>query len=523
MDLPQILANLEAHTQLADSLNELGTLLRQEDVRADSVAQKCVDAAFPLAPTEPLEVLRVLVNFCADNDTNRAHMVSNDIGVAEFWTWLFGQLHSASEPDVCARGIVLLGQFIHNMEEEAMAKAIGALLDKGAAEAALEYLHKTKDGEVMEFIAEFSAVRPEAVKTDQLDWIVSAAAKICLDQVDDGSDELHHASQAIFNATNVDNRDVGELIPSLYTLIQNTPQESENSVHIKRRLFSACGNISSYPSYDNWKDVFFNEELVKSTELDLYVVAAAAISLGNCVSSQETQKRLLSTIAVEQVVAAVLAAPFGDVVQYQAYHLFNNILTSETAAIVLNHPEPLFRATKVMVDNCTYYREIAAVYFKFLRKLIVAGEPHRVLLLKQVWDTVRECDDYGCNEAKLLLLQVVCAHPTEPVDVQLVRQLMRHSVAVQGKVEGTYVLQQIKTAAMVLHNYNADALGRFYADLDEFVLPLAQFLLQLQQAATGGAVENNTKFLAASALKFATGKTGAAWARLADVSRSILQ
>lgn len=531
LDLPlkQILANIESNTDLARSLNELGTLLRQEDARANQTAQECVLHALGFVSTEPLEVLRVLVNFCADNDDNRVLLVSNDLSVAEFWTWVFTELHEATNGDVCTRAIVLLGQFIHNIDEAVMSSAIAALIDKGAPQALLEYLRETHDGEVMELVAEFSRAKPTAIQTSQLEWIVATAMQIELD--DDEIDEiLNYASQAVFNATNVDDRSGVQLIPSIYRLIQMVPKDTANVVHIKRRLFSACGNVSSYPSYDNWSDIERNEALIGAENTDLYVVAAAAISLGNCVDSRESQERLLRTLdSVERVVAAVLEAPLGDVVQYQAFHLFNNIMTPAIASNVLSHPALLFRATKVVVDNITYYREIGAVYFKFLRKLIAMGDATTVLQLTLVWHAVTECDDASCSEVKLLLLQVACAHKDVAVDRELVRHLISHSLATQGSVDAAYVLQQIKTVAMVLHHYNEEDLRQFYRDQVEsgFVLPFAAFLGQLQHAvratdAGAAPVANNTKFLAASGLKFGANHTAGAWAELAAVCRAVV-
>lgn len=536
-----------------------------------------------MAPTEPLEVLRVLVNFCADNDANRLSLVSGDVGVGEFWSWLFTQLHQASDSDVCTRAILLLGQFIHNIDEAAMATAVGALVAKGAVDAVLAYINQTHDATVMELLAEFSSVKPTAVLTQQLEWIVAAAGEIDAED-DDAGEALDHASRAIFNATNVDDRSGVAVVPALYRLIGAIPRDTANAVHIKRRLFAACGNISSYPSHDNWAEVRRHERLVVAPDSDLYVVAAAAISLGNCVSSNASQQQLLDQLeSVERVVGAVMDAPLGDVVQYQAYHLLTNILAESSVGAVLGHGHLLSRATKVVVDNCAYYREIGAVYFKFLRKLIAVGDGPRVLGLTAVWDALAGCDDAVCHETKLVLLQVACGHKQAMLSVLMAR-LMSHSVAVQGSVEATYVLQQIKTVAVVLHHYSAEEIGRIYegeegesegqnereseresvresereserenrettdtattettvdADsgkphdtmpvkaIEHFVLPLTAFLHQLRAAlgATGpgaDAVANNTRFLAASALHFAAHRTHGPWAALAAACHAIL-
>lgn len=567
LSLDQILANLETPTAVAASLDELGTLLRDEQTRAQPAARHCVFRALDSASSHPLPVLRVLVNFCADNDRNRALLVTSDLAVVEFWTWLFTQLHDAADPGVCTRAIILLGQFIHNMQEEQVASAVGALVERGAVSALAEHLKRSGDVLGMEVLAECARVRPEAVETAHLEWIVAAA------EAHADGETLEHASAAIFSATNVDSRSGVQVVPALYRLLQKVPANTANAVHIKRRLFSACGNISSYASYDNWADVARNEAAVEAA--DAYVVAAAAISLGNCVRSHADQARLLRTLASPaRVVGAVLRAPLADVVQYQAFHLLCNTMTAATADTVLGHAELLARATKVVVDNLSYYREVGAVYFKFLRRLVAQGDARRVLLLAPVWAALDQCDDAAAREVRLLLLQAACAPGAGAagagaVDRGLVRRLVCHSVEAGGTVDAHYVLQQIKTVAVVLRHYSADDMVQLLDDAEtHFVLPLARLLGQLQHAVSGAvsgaatgaaavqspamagagvgacepaqavapgatgearahgaapAVANNTRFLAASALQFGAGRSAGAWAQLAAVCHAILQ
>ncbi|QFZ29263.1 hypothetical protein EJF18_50494 [Clavispora lusitaniae] len=514
--LQQILTELEAQASAA-TLTELGTLLRNEDVRAHPTAKKCIPHVLDLASTEPLEALRVLVNFTADNDDNRVYMVSNDVSAAEFWTWLFSQLHRPKDQDVCLRAILLLSQFVHNIQEPAKTTVVSALAEKGAGDAIACYLRELEQSgrlddlvQPMELLSEISAV--STISSDNLQWITDAAARAQELDSEERSELLDFASQAIFNATNVDTRLGGPSTSQLYELLT---QVSGESTHVKRRLFSACGNMSSYANHDNWAEVELNVHVLVDDKADPYVAAAAAIALGNCVDSKEKQQMLWRKLEQMEnpdvIVDSLAQRSFGDLVQYQAFHFFSNAMTPSVASrLAEQNAGALMRATKVVVDNCNYYKEIAAVYFKFMRRFIAALDKTQLEPLLDLWALVEACDDASCAETQLLLLQALCHIPPTPLHAKLVA----HAFPLEGNVDARLVLEKIKTLACVLHSYDMSQLSGCFSDFEhDFVAPLSGFLGQVQPSAraehsAARALANNTKFLAASALKSAPSRSG---------------
>lgn len=511
--LAQIHENLAANTDITASLQALGTLLRDEHVRSDEALSQIIPYVLrPFAEdTNTLEALRVLVNFTADNDENRKYMTSRD--AAAFWENYLGYLHTGPNQDILHRLVVLLSQFIHNVEDQQMAEYVNYLTTKGASEALLAFIETIDVDELslsFELLAELCTRNISAEK-------LVGIAEMCTDALtlddEEGDEILHFASQVIFNATNVEDYHGGrEVIGKIYTLLPNIPGAYKNVARTKRTLFSSCGNISSSPSYNNWKDVEKSVGVIMQNN-DAYVTAAAAISLGNCVNSKAAQEELLAQISVFapvlDVVQQIMQCPFGDVVLYQALHFFNNTMTLAIAAQILNDEPHLRRITKVVVDNGKYYKEVGAIFFKFLRKLmslgLVANQVRPMEELHEVW-TILEGSDSSV-EIHLLLLQAVIAHNTELPSGS--KALLATLLSSTESVDVQVLFEKFKTMAMLFQKFDGLSLEKLYTrDFEtEFTAPLARFLSQLREAlqnaeqnAQSAAVANNAKYMAAAVI-----------------------
>lgn len=527
--LPEIQTRLENRSVLAQSLNDLGTLLRDEKARADPRLASIIPLVLAEFKTEPFEVIRVLVNFTADNDENRLFLASKEPLVKQFW---LSALSGLAVDTVSHHIVLLLTQFIHNIDTEKKLAISEALLEYGTVEAIANYCKKLENESELdalsvplELMAEFSSQHPSQFNVEHVEWILQVSMKI-LDSCDnDECDEmLLQSSQAVLNITNVEDLAVPQtvLLSQIYMILSKVPSQFANLAHIKRNLFSACGNISSYSSYNNFLDLDMNAAELLRPESDLYAAAAAAISIGNCVSSNETQtvvvNKLNELFSLQALIGSVLHRSFGDVVQYQALHLFNNLMTPETADVILdtaNYPH-LLRITKVVVDNSKYYKEIGLIYFKFLRKLLTTGftGARNPLYYKDVWDYLGNAESTsGRGEVDMLLLQAIAAGPVAKdeldMSIDIVERLLDETLSVNGTIDSNVLLAKLKTLAMVFQNYTCSDLDTllghsrfvtlFAQPFYKFISEVSQSTITTEQNQQGAAIANNTKFVAAAA------------------------
>ena len=76
-------------------------------------------------------------------------------------------------------------------------------------------------------------------------------------------------------------------------------------------------------------------EYFRNPETDLYILSACAIDLGNYITSVENSESLLvkidSEIGLQVFIANFYKIKFNDVIQYQAFHLFNNLMSTDIA------------------------------------------------------------------------------------------------------------------------------------------------------------------------------------------------
>lgn len=516
MNLNQIETNLRARHNTTDSINDLGTILRDEESRKLSIVSEIMPLVLGELEQCPAEVLRVLINFTAYNDDNREWLTGRGEAITNLWHCVNDYLLQAGL-ELSERSMILLTQFVRSTEDDKMTVFLSGLHERGIDLNVFEYYKSAlveEDTDAMLMAVEFQSEMTRLVLgslTGSKALVLIRGFEVAVKADDEDRDDilLYHAL-ILYNVTAQENENLGlsgsDFLAPVYSITKTVPSDLKSVAHIKRKLFSACGNFSSQTGYDNFEDARLNiNTLLK--ENDGYVKAAAAIALGNCVSSKETQQRLLSLIEevgpLNEVVAAVLAGPFGDIVQIQAFHFLNNIMTREVADAVLEHYPHVLRSTKAVVDNFKYYGEVGQLYLKFLRKLI-SNSDRDLRNYEEMWLYLENIEGGGAADVQLLLLQKISSVQNaflEPLQSLLLKMLL----STDGAIDASLLLQKLNTLAVFTQNSGEGNLASIVPELRDFLSQLHQNLESHSETAINApsayaALKNNSKFVAATLL-----------------------
>lgn len=530
---------MDANEDVSRALDDLGTSLRDPEFRESPDVARIIPNVISQFSSDPALVIRVLVNFTADNDENRHQLVQTDQNLHRFWELALDFLQNDT---LGALVVVLLTQFVLNIDDAHKSEFLEVFVRNETVDALVGYCEgcgsKRAWNELelaLELLVEYSAHDPLKFTTRHITIVLETSRKV-LETHEEFSDAiLLHSSQIIGSITNVSeltgtDNSKHSLVSEIYKLMSEIPQSLENIAHVKRDLFASCGNISSLPSYDNFADIQVNLQVILDMNSDLYVAAAAAILIGNCVSSRETQTQVLQQICsfclLQTLVESILRRKFGDVVQYQFLHLFNNLMTEEVSRLVLDNYTDVLRMTKVVVDNCKYYKEIGGIYVKFLKKLLNFSEENP-FKFTELWEYIGNSEpESGLGEVDLFLLQKISAHPKANQELSahsnLVQRIIKESLRISQTIDGVSLLEKLKTLAILLQNISCDSLEAslgtelFVSTVSQ---PLHTFLSQVLESVSPAppnpllalenpepanlqqrAILNNLKFVAAVAL-----------------------
>lgn len=514
MDLESIHENLTRRQNVGESLNFLGTLLREESWRSNEKVKPLVLLTLglvKLSEQASLEGLRVLVNFTADSDKNRNFLISDEN--TSFWTW--AETAFSGSFAVAQRIVLLLSQFIHNVKEEDTPRFtlfLARFLHQLAAFVALQE-DVSDSAAAVEILAEFPEETLLELSTEEAArfWKKGELAF----QEDPDEELLLHFALIFFKMSLSDKLSAVFDPHSVLSLFDKVP-ESEDAVRTKRYLFAGCGNIFSLSTYNNWAHMEKSIDWSLNKEADPYAAAAVAIDIGNCVRSAEDQDKVITAISeeygLEKFINVLLRRPFGDLVQYQFVHCLTNILQPKSCDILLNgenEPE-LRRILKVVLDNAQFYPEIARLAVKFFVKLVRIGfvEGSRDVFEYRQLALPFLASGADSDEVALVLLQVKQAEEllqNEEFGSKLLEALFR----VRQHVNAVVLLEQLKTQGVFFHTYAAK-LGQSWEKErinSEIAGPFTKFLRSVAGAVSEGVgafevVENNTRFVAASALTF---------------------
>ncbi|GEQ66698.1 hypothetical protein JCM33374_g361 [Metschnikowia sp. JCM 33374] len=503
-DLQQVERDLSVHKHVSAALHDLGTLLRDTENRNSPTTKSLIPLVVSFYHKQQFGVLRVLVNFCADSVENRRYLLSDEDSVKKFWDDAVATEIVEVNHDEGVEGeeeqrtlMTLINQFIYSVEEEEKVEFIQKLVDRNVVWWVFAYhqsLRETPDGrqemlEPMEFLLEYSRYFPELVTRSQFCKITGGY----MDSIDPDTDEKDVASflahaEFLFNCTCVEDSKENFPVEKISHLFIEVPRDCDERVDILRKLFATCGNIYSFPSYNNWQEM--NRKVKDLAGSWSFLMASAAISLGNCVTSKETQAKLIEEInriePIDSVAHSLFTHKFEDVVYYQAYHFFNNVITKDiaTGLLVKANASAFYHNTKVIVDNFPYYKEVGLLYMKFLRKLVTMGflegnaDPS---LFVPVWEYLLHIDESG--EVISLILQAFAKarDPTAKIQISLVNKVLQ----LGNTVDINTLLQKIKTLSIFLKTYSGGEVREMYGAeeyLQHFVPKVGAFLGQLEEA-----------------------------------------
>lgn len=322
-----------------------------------------------------------------------------------------------------------------------------------------------------------------------------------------------------------------------------------SSIHTKRQIFASSGNISSMPSFDNWL-VAENCIRIIYASFDespgTYQVAASCIILGNCVDSVASREELLEGItffATSSNSASIdettflkkichALSTFNDVVQFQAIHLLVNIMTEDLSKQLFylqDNFSALYKASKVILDNKSYYQEISKILLKLIKKFIRAfPQSGSSDLLEKVefWALFANLEDD--DTVLLLALQKVIQNKRisygsgkEEDEKTIYKLLFENMVKPVESVNLDSLLEKLKTLAMAFQCDNVSKVleGLYTQDnndddaqenalSEKFLAPYTKFLdslytlLRKPESATSAILLNNSKFVAATTKQY---------------------
>lgn len=579
-------------------LKKLGDFLREDSVRSSPEAKDSIPAVIKIANVELsqivkavdgthndsliLEALRVLINFLANNDDNRQFLASSDLDYkATFWS-LICKLFSmdtfkANTNTIYERILLMLSQFIHNTN--LLKGFIIFFSETGIGKCLLGYLRFRIDSSLAaetgfdelviptEIYSELMSEMSDTTSTDTmfandckeyLDTIIRVfkfAIRLNIDE--DDEDEMDTVNEVFSNLSNiVYNITLCEDIPHLSStemhsnilkLIPQLPTKMQNFTLNKRRLFSSSGNIASMTNYDNSVDVSMALEYFRDPETDPYILSACAIDLGNYITSVEKSEwlrvKIDSEIGLKDFIENFYKIKFNDVIQYQAFHLFNNLMSTDIAVGSFDSYDSLLKSSKVVVDNGQYYKEVFGIYAKFMKKLILfafieeKGSHLSLFQFNELWILFNPVDHPGAafEEVYLILTQAFIATKLletgslEHKNVPFVTSLVENLVSAKGlaaDVPSTFLLEKLKTLGiffktLATHSISSHVMTTVLYDSDpdkyhlHFITPYHTFLENLQQILEEqnnlnnannpnqfSVIQNNSKFVCATTIAY---------------------
>lgn len=579
-------------------LKQFGDFLREDIVRSSLEAKASIPAVIKITnekfkniidgniqPNDTaiaLEALRVIVNFLANSDDNRKFLLSTDLGyMAEFWS-LINKLFnpdflSSNMAIIHERIILMLSQFIHNtdllkefttfLNEIDIDKSLISFMEFRISSAVSNEIDFTDLVIPSELFSEITNEMPSKIHSgipvtkDYIEYLRTLIAAfnfaLTLEIDEDDAEEIEttnevfsYLSNAIYNITScedIPNISSTEIHSNILKLIPTVPTNIQNYTLNKRRLFSASGNIASMTNYDNSLDIVMSVEYFRDHETDPYILSACAINLGNYINSVERaeslQRMIENEMPLKDFVKSFLLIKFNDVIQYQAFHLFNNLMSCDIALYLLDNIESLISTTKVVIDNSQYYKEVYDIYTKFIKKLIRFAfienkdSDLNMFQFSELWDYFNPLVHPGAasEEVFLILTQAFIAtklletaivdHKNMPFVSALIENLVSEN-AFTSQVSSTFVVEKLKTLGIFFktitsHDISGEVITNviYNSSPDQyhlrFVTPYYKFLQKLQdlleqEQNTNNAnnahhlniIQNNSKFVCATTLAY---------------------
>ncbi|RCK59473.1 hypothetical protein Cantr_07209 [Candida viswanathii] len=495
--MEELIHKIQTSDNLLETLNKLGDELREEHNRAaihahlpTLIPQFSKFLLQPL-PKLHLETLRVVINVLANSDANRDFFTDpQDSHVRGFWDVIAGS-RVADMDDVTKFVFIMLGQFIYDAAHKL--RYVAYLYDVGVVRAVCDMITEETWRDIGEFVYEALAGREMRSGRDR--EFLRLVVDMRVDEEEEegeGEDEEDEEMGSVWVDLIGLNKPSNEIYNKVLEVIP-----AKNSSLIKRKLFALASELAVDESLTAAIDVI-------STTSDSYVFAACCITIGNCIYDKPTFEATRTAVDNQLGIAKLAALYFdknkvSDVVQIQSIHMWTNLLDTRAAQeITTSYQSQLLAITKIVLDNSDYYKEITALYFKFIKKLIRLSGDHKSMpsnLVEFILDNDKAQQQEVVIELKYLLLQL---YPEQYAG--LVGDVVQ-------SVNTRNVLEQLKTVAIV-NNALRDGTIKLDKLEEAYLVPLGRVLSQLlTQLDTQGnetwefkAFQNNLKYVAATTL-----------------------
>lgn len=449
--MDQVLESISKGDEIIDNLNELGTLLREETNRADHLVLEFIPTVLLLYKEDQQvnnEVIRVLVNFTADNDANRCELLKYD----EFWK---GLDYSND------RVKILLNQFILNSEK---------------TKDFMDFFHNLDIYKYLKNFEELWEFLSELIIPERLDDTLKYHATGIIDEIIKGfvdldDEDQEFASLVLCNITQFNDLSSHQ-IQKIYPLFAFTEQSRPN-----RYLFSTIGNLSSMDNFDDFHEVKYAIEHYQDTT-NLYLKSSFFMVVGNYITSKEKQAQVLNYSLVEDY----FKSNFNDVVQYQSIHMIKNLLTEDNAHVVINEGN-LLNYCKVLKDNKSYYPEIYQVFITFLKKLATFTNDSTL----EIWNIIDDED----------IWTKLAVNATGDVNEKVIISSFK------VPLESHKLLDNLKSMAILLNNkvVNNNNIDKYRSQIIEELGKLIELLINSERNNQFKVLSNNSKFVAVSLMK----------------------
>lgn len=440
------------------------------------------------------EILRCLVNVCADNDPNR-DVVAKD---AELWDKLTTKKRINEDEVHQDRVVVLLTQFIRNTNNE---KQFMESFHQHFSSTVID-LVQINDVDVYEWVLEYVHENIGVIiEKNELDFAFKLASDL-VDVLERGNlDEESplHISRTIADLLSFEEMPTGGLNIRIIRLL------GYSEAKVNRFLFAASGCILSMKNYHSEKDLKFSIELIENVEsgsTNSYITGACAINIGNYITSQEKLLEVKSLISSpSKFISNYFHNPVTDVVQVQSVHMLTNLMNNEVfVEPIIANISYVEAIAKIIVDNAKYYNEVFQVFLRFCNKLILKKSSS--WQLTDLWKCVLSADN--TEETGYLLLQAYLESP-EPTDIEYLGQLVVNATDAPTSISFPLLLSKLKTLGMLCHKMEKNKLLREVVILNQNKVFSSQlkFLKELAQELTGDVppvLRNNARFVCATTL-----------------------
>ncbi|KAI5949237.1 hypothetical protein KGF57_004835 [Candida theae] len=438
-------------------------------------------------------VLPVLINLVARSDRNREFFTTDVLEVHEFWS-LAQSLLVMKDDTLAWLAFTFLGQFI--VESQKVGNFMRFFHSEGIHKSV--YQRVDDEDDVGAFDVAYELIKYNAENLDEADTSLIEGIK----------NKLEDNFEAIKDR---------EYVEKMVEVIAYSGPDKDAFDNLLRKLLQVeDANIArkmlvsaSLMFTNKRNDIPFDQ--LKSH--NPYVFAVCCIAIGNCIESDATRESTYDLVDARFGLKDNLVNAFfkefkiTDVIQIQAIHMWTNLMDVRLADKIITHYQSeLIALNSIVLDNSQYYREISALYFKFLRKLLILTTKDIMLGLgKQISSLDSTVPDFKC--VKYALLQKL-NFDTDAGRKELL-QLMKSVVT---QLDHSDILEQIKTISIVNQNLTSDKIKLDPQEITQFYLqPLTELLKQMHAAEVSStqdanswqvkALRNNLKYVAATTTK----------------------